>query len=129
MQDKIILIQTTEKLKETQRPEDLINLFSDFKLFCIRNVEMLVYTEDKDESNEVLSAEIKIENAFVFSKIIDPKSFSFHVSGHIYTYKMDHEKTLGFEPINCEQEIVFEKAFKEIQEIILLHKGIKFMLI
>lgn len=42
---------------------------------------------------------------------------------------MDHEKTLGFEPINCEQEIVFEKAFKEIQEIILLHKGIKFMLI
>ena len=123
MRDKIVLIQITEKLGETQRPEDLTNLFSDFKAFCTQNVEMVVYTEDTDESNRVLSAEIKIENAFVFSKITDPKSFSLHVSGHIYTHKMDYEKTFGFEPINCKQEIIYEKAFREIQELTLLHKG------
>ena len=127
MRDKIVLIQITERLKDTQSPEDLMNLFSDLKLFCARNVEMLIYTEDMDESNEVLSAEIKIDNTFVFSKITDPKSFSLHVSGHIYTYKMDSEKTFGFEPINCEQKIVYEMAFRGLQELILIHKGVKFM--
>jgi len=96
MRDKIVLIQITERLKDTQSPEDLMNLFSDFKAFCAQNIEMVVYTEDTDESNRVLSAEIKIDNAFVFSKITDPKSFSLHVSGHIYTYKMAFpEQTAG----------------------------------
>jgi len=96
MRDKIVLIQITERLKETQRPEDLANLFTYFKAFCAQNIEMVVYTEDTDESNRVLSAEIKIDNAFVFSKITDPKSFSLHVSGHIYTYKMAFpEQTAG----------------------------------
>ena len=76
MQDQIVLIQITERLKETESPEDLRALFSDFKAFCAQNIEMVVYTEDRDESNRVLSAEIKIDNAFVFSKITDPYGLS-----------------------------------------------------
>jgi len=127
MRDKIVLIQITERLKDTQSPEDLTRLFTDFKAFCAQNIEMIVYTEDTDESNRVLSAEIKIDNAFVFSKITDPESFSLHVSGHIYTYKMDSEKMFGFEPISCEQDILYAKAFRDIRELILLHKGVKFI--
>jgi hypothetical protein len=124
MRDKIVLIQITEKLRETQSLEALRTLFSDFKAFCAQNIEMLVYT---DESNRVLSAEIKIDNAFVFSKITDPQGLSLHVSGHIYTHKMADEKTFGFEPINCEQDILYEKAFRDIRELIMLHKGTKFI--
>jgi len=127
MQDQIVLIQITERLKETESPEDLRALFSDFKAFCAQNIEMVVYTEDRDESNRVLSAEIKIDNAFVFSKITDPYGLSLHVSGHIYTHKLDDEKMFGFEPISCEQDIIYENAFRDIRELILLHKGTKFI--
>jgi len=67
MRDKIVLIQITERLKEIERSEDLMKLFSDFKAFCAQNIEMVVYTEDTDESNDVYSPEKKIDNAFVFS--------------------------------------------------------------
>ena len=127
MRDKIVLIQITERLKETEKPDDLRTLFSDFKAFCAENIEMVVYTEDTDESNRVLSAEIKIDDAFVFSKITDPKSMSLHVSGHIYTYKLDPQKTFGFEPINCEQDTIYENAFRDIKDLISLHKGTKFI--
>ena len=127
MRDKITLIQIAERLKETHKLDEIIKIFIDLKTFCAKNIETVVYTEDKDDRNKFTSAEIKIDNAFVFSKIIEPKGFSLHISNHIYAHKVIHDETLGFEPINQEQEIVFEKAFSEIQEIVSFYRIIKSM--